>query len=289
MNTATPPTSASRAEDIVAQLESLATLPEVTARINAVVKDPNSDPKDLEEVIRHDPALVARIMKAVNSAFFGLSSEVKTIGRAIVMLGFDQINRLALAASMGQMFKGNLCTGVPAKQLWAHCIAVAVVARDMGGKIRPELAEEAFMAGMTHDLGLLASLTVMPKPLAAACDLAKSDPRPFVEIEREAMGVDHQQLGAALTAAWKFPGICQLAAGHHHDPMSVDAEERLVVGLVHVADIMCCHEKVGFNRTALRQKVTPALMSGLGVSDSLVEDTQQRLQALAWSATTIFA
>lgn len=281
-------TSPNRAEEIVAKLESLATLPEVTARINAVVRDPNSNPADLEQVIRHDPALVARLMKAVNSSFFGLSSEVKTVGRAIVMLGFSQINRLALAASMGQMFKGNLCTGVPAKQLWAHCIAVGVVARDMGGKIRPELAEEAFMAGMTHDLGLLASLTLMPKQLAVACDQAKADSRPFTEIEREVMGIDHQQLGAALTAAWKFPGICQLTAGHHHNPFEVDEEERLVVGLVHIADTMCCLEKIGFNRTAMRQTLSPELLSKLGISEALVADTQSRLQALAYSATTIF-
>ena len=281
-------TSPIRAEEIVAKIESLATLPEVTARINAVVRDPNSDPSDLEEVIKHDPALVARILKAVNSAFFGLSNEINTVGRAIVMLGFNQVNQLALAASLGQLFKGNICKGVPAKQLWGHCIAVGVVARDMGGKIRPELAEEAFMAGMTHDLGLLASLTAMPEQLAAACDLAKSDPRPFCDIEREAMGFDHQQLGKALTRAWNFPPICQLSAGHHHDPLAVDAEERLVVGIVHVADTMCCLDKIGFNRTAMRQVITPGLLSNLGISAVVVDDTQARLQALAYSATTIF-
>lgn len=281
-------TSPNRAEEIVAKIESLATLPEVTARITAVVRDPNSDPSDLEEVIKHDPALVARLLKAVNSSFFGLSNEIKTVGRAIVMLGFNQVNQLALAASLGQLFKGNICKGVPAKQLWAHCIAVGVVARDMAGKIQPELAEEAFMAGMTHDLGLLASLTAMPRPLAAACELAQSDPRTFCAIERDAMGVDHQQLGEALTTAWKFPAICQLTAGHHHDPLEISGEERLVVGLVHVADTMCCLEKIGFNRTAMRQTITPDLLSNLGISSELVEETQARLQALAYSATTIF-
>lgn len=288
MTTAPIATASQRAEELVSRLDALVTLPEVTARIHAIVNDPNSDPADLEEVISHDPTLVARVMKAVNSAFFGLSSEVKTLQRAIVMLGFTQINRLALAASMGQMFKGTLCPGVPVKQLWAHCIAVAVVARDMGGKIRPELAEEAFLAGMTHDLGLLASLTLAPEILSDVCDRAKSDARPFIELEKEATGLDHQQLGEALTRLWKFPGICQLTAGYHHQPLEVDAEERLVVGIVHIADTMCCVDKVGFNRTAMRQAITPELLEQLGISRELVDETQSRVQALAYSATTIF-
>src|SRR5215218_3227508 len=187
MTTTTQPAAPS-VEELVARLDALGTLPEVTVRINAVVKDPNSDPDELEQVIKHDPALVARVMKIANSSLYALPAPVTTVKRAVVMLGFESVNRVALAASLGHMFKGKLCARHSAKDLWTHCIAVAAVARDLATKVNPELEEEVFLAGLTHDLGMVALLQLMPKELAAVCDLAEKDPRPFVQIEQEMLG-----------------------------------------------------------------------------------------------------
>jgi HD-like signal output (HDOD) protein len=288
VTTATPADPVAHVDDIVSRVSELGTLPEVVARINTIINDPDSDVADLEEIVRHDPALVTRMMKMVNSAFYGNSQPIASVERAITMLGFNSIQRLALAASIGQMFKGKLCNGFSAKDLWSHCIGVGVVARDLAMRINRALAEEVFLAGMTHDIGLLAALQVAPEKLAAVCDKAAQDPRYFCDIEREIIGVDHQQLGAALAKQWQFPASCQLAAGRHHEPDNLDPQQQLIVGLVHVADVLCCQEKIGFNRTALRQRFNNALLGRLGLNQEMIEDTQQRLTALAWSAITIF-
>jgi putative nucleotidyltransferase with HDIG domain len=278
-----------RTAELVDQLEDLGTLPEVTMRINVVTRDANSDAGDLEQILRHDPALVARIMKVVNSAFYGQTQPVASVERAIVLLGFNNIQKIAAAASLGQLFKGKLCTGFAAKDMWSHCIAVAVVARDLAMRVNRALAEEVFLAGMTHDLGLLVALQLMPEKLALVCDKAKDDPRDFCEIEREILGVDHAHLGAALAEKWKFPESCRCTAAKHHELGDVPPQQQLMTGLVHVADSLCCQESIGFNRTAMRQRLSEPLLASLSLSNDMIEDTQRRITALAWSAITIFS
>lgn len=274
---------------LVERLDELGTLPEVTVKINKVVKDPDSSPDELEEVINHDPALAARVMKIANSSLYALPSPVKTVKRAVVMLGFKSVNRVAMAASIGHMFKGRLCTKHSAKDLWTHCIAVAAVARDLATKAAPELVEEVFLAGLTHDLGMVALLQVMPNELAKVCDLAEKDPRSFIEIERDVIGIDHEQIGGALTTAWGFPPACCMAAGAHHRPASEADEAGLVTDLVHVADTLCCSERVGFSHTAHRQTIPPALGAKFGLDDESWGSTKERVTALAYAATTIFS
>ena len=286
MSTAT--SAAPSAEELVKRLDALGTLPEVTVRINAIVKDPDSDPDELEQVIKHDPALVARVMKVANSSMYALPQPVATVKRAVVMLGFTQVNRIALAASLGHMFKGKLCAKHSAKDLWTHCIAVGAVAKDLAAQVQPGLAEEAFLAGLTHDLGLVALLQLMPKELAAVCDTAEKDPRHFCEIERDLIGVDHEQLGLALTTAWGFPPACRAAAGFHHRCAEAEEEMRLIAEIVQVADTLCCTERVGFSATAHRQTISPALAAKFNLNDDQLESTQQRVAALAYAATTIF-
>src|SRR5690606_35035478 len=123
--------------EAVKKVTTLAKLPEVTARIVRTVEDPNSTAAGLHKIISHDPALVTRILKVVNSAFYGLPGQVGSVERAIVLLGLNAVKNIAVAASLGQMFRGvKLCDGFTAKDLWTHCIAVAVTARELARQMK---------------------------------------------------------------------------------------------------------------------------------------------------------
>src|SRR6185312_12350974 len=178
--------------EVVKKVTTIATLPEVTAQIIQTVEDPKSSASQLHKIVAHDPALVTRILKVVNSAFYGLPGQIASIERATVLLGLNAIKNIAVAASLGQLFRGvKLCEGFIAKQM------------------KVPLADEAFLAGMIHDVGLLVSLQVMPEKLRKVCESAKASNSNFCDLERDAMGMDHQQLGAALCDQWKFPRSCQ--------------------------------------------------------------------------------
>src|SRR5215210_3745943 len=243
--------------EMIKKVSSIATLPEVTAKIISTVEDPKSTASALHKIVSHDPALVTRIMKVVNSAFYGLPGQIGSIERAIVLLGLNAIKNIAVAASLGQLFKGSkLCDGYTAKDLWTHCIAVGVAARDLAKQMKLPIADEAFLAGMIHDVGILISLQSFPEQLRKTCEAAKNSERSFVELEREFMnGMDHQQLGMCLAEQWRFPKSCQLVAGYHHQPAALGEQNKMVVMLVHVADTICCQSKHGFNLTAMHQSL----------------------------------
>ncbi len=258
-------------QEAVSKVTAIATLPEVTARIITTVEDPKSSAAQLHRIVAHDPALVTRILKVVNSAFYGLPGQIASIDRAIVLLGLNAIKNIAVAASLGQLFRGvKLCDGFTAKDLWAHCIAVAVTSRELAREMKLPIVDEAFLGGMIHDIGLLVALQVWPDKLQQVCDKALGG-GDFCQIERDISGVDHQQLGQAMTEHWKFPRACQLVAGHHHKPDLLPPDQRALTALVFVADTLCAQRKIGFNLTAVNQQITIADLDPLPINSTVLE------------------
>jgi HD-like signal output (HDOD) protein len=285
MPTATAAAPIVNAFDAVKKVTTIATLPEVTAKIIATVEDPKSSAQALHKIVSHDPALVTRILKVVNSAFYGLPGQIGSIERAIVLLGLNAVKNIAVAASLGQLFRGaKLCEGFTAKDLWKHCVSVGVASRDLAKQMKLPMADEAFLAGMIHDVGVLVSLQLWPEQLRAVCERARvaaaGGGPTFCEMEREMIGVDHQQLGQALAEQWKFPRSCQLVAGHHHNPTTTGDASRLIVGLVYAADTICCQSKHGFNLTAVSQRLEAAGLADLKIDMAVVERTAANLDGM---------
>jgi putative nucleotidyltransferase with HDIG domain len=281
--------SQERIAEIIGSLDTIATLPEITTRIIATVNDPNSSAADLHRLISHDPALVSRILKLVNSSFYARAHRVDSVDRAIVLLGFGTVHHLAIAATLGQLFPNvKLCDGFRAKDIWTHSIAVGVTAREIASRICKSMAEEAFLAGLVHDVGLLAILEAQPEQLRQICTAAKTQPTPFGTLELGVVGVDHQELGAALAKRWGFPPACRAIAGAHHNPSLADDEWQTLAAVVHVADTLCCSERIGFYLTACTQLPDEMAFKGL-VPLSVVESTRDHLHELVAAALRIFA
>ena len=290
MPTATIDDSAQLIAQAINSVASLSTLPEVTAQIVRTVEDKNSSAQTLHKIVSHDPALVMRVLKVVNSAFYGLPGQIASIDRAIVMLGLNAVKNIAVAASLGQMFRGvKLCEGFTAKDLWTHCVAVACAARDLSKQAKLPVADEAFLAGMIHDIGLLVALQTWPEKLRTACEQARVSGRRFIEVEQEVLGVDHQQLGQALCEKWNFPRSCALVAGHHHDAPGTAESKLAVVGVVAVADSLVSMAGVGFTLTRLHDPVDPALAAAIGLTAQHIESTRSRLPQLLDAASAITA
>jgi HD-like signal output (HDOD) protein len=177
------------------------------------------------------------VLKVVNSSFYGLPGQIASIERAIVLLGLNAIKNIAVAASLGQLFRGvKLCEGFTAKDLWTHCVAVGVVARDLAKQMKIPLVDEAFLAGMIHDVGILVSLQTAPEPTRLVCEKARQHTGgdfDFCALERQMMGgVDHQMLGARLAQAWKFPlRLARWLPGITTNPHTVSDNQHLLIWL----------------------------------------------------------
>src|SRR6202000_877578 len=133
--------------DAVNNITHIATLPEITVKIIELVENPRSTAQDLHKLITNDPALVARILKGVNSAFDGLPGQISSINRAIVLLGLNAVKNIVIAASLAKLFRGGRVSAqFSAKDLWTHSVAVGVMSRLLVAKINNTLPDEAFLA-----------------------------------------------------------------------------------------------------------------------------------------------
>lgn len=257
----------------------ISTLPEVTVRIIEIVEDPRSTARDLHEIIKTDPALSAKVLKVVNSAFYGLPGQVASVDRAIILLGLSAVKNIAIAASIARLFKGEqLSTEFSAKDLWRHSVAVGVCAR-MISKVADVAAakEEMFLAGLIHDLGLLVERQAFPDQLTEVIERTRAGEGSFLTMENLVIGADHQGFGEALTTKWKFPRHLRATVGFHHNPETLSPELQKVGFLIQTADIICCEEQIGFYLTAFGEEMTAERIARVGITQGDVDEIRGAL------------
>jgi HD-like signal output (HDOD) protein len=288
--TAAPPDVKALVREAVRGVTALATLPEVTTQIIATVEDPKSSAGHLNKIISHDPSLSARILKVVNSAFYGVPGQVGSVERALVLLGMNAVKNLAVSASLGQLFRGaKLGEGYTAKDLWTHCISVGVCARELARKCGYPAHEEFFLAGLIHDVGILVELQTWPEKLQTVCSTVKKTGADFCETERQILGVDHQALGMGLAEHWRFTTPCQQAAGYHHNPSELPEGDHTFVNVIYVADTICCQVGKGFTLTARSRAIDPAVLSKLNLDEAAVQEMKTSLPEKLSAAMAIFS
>src|SRR4051794_18540868 len=175
--------------DAVNQISHIATLPEITLKIIELVENPRSTAQDLNKLISNDPALCARILKVVNSAFYGLPGQIGSINRAIVLLGLNAVKNIVIAASLAKLFRGGRVSAhFSAKDLWTHSIATGVMSKLIVAKLNNHLPDEAFLAGLIHDIGILVELQAFRDPLVTVAERATAETVRYIDLETQIMG-----------------------------------------------------------------------------------------------------
>ncbi len=258
----------------------IATLPEITAKIISIVEDPRSTARDLHSLIKGDPALSARLLKVVNSAFYGLPGQVSTLDRAIVLLGLATVKNIAIAASISRLFTGTrISESFTARDLWRHSVAVAVLSRQIRRQCctqQPD-ADEAFLGGLIHDLGLLVIRQAFPQQLAEVIDRCEQTGGTFCAVEEEVLGANHQAFGQALATKWKFPNRLRAIVGYHHNVHTLAPEHQMTTRIVAIADTVASQEKLGFHLTAAHQTLDPETLSSVDLAPEALEAMRAEL------------
>jgi len=274
----------------LASIGDIATLPEVTIKIIEIVEDPKSTARDLHEVIKRDPALSVKVLKVVNSAFYGLPGQVASVDRAIILLGLSAVKNIAIAASIARLFKGKrISEHFSAADLWRHSLAVAVGARSLSKcSSHPVMPDELFVAGLIHDIGMLVERQSFPDQFSEVISRCVTEHGDFLETERDVIGADHQAFGVGLTTKWKFPRHLRAAVGFHHCPELVSTELRNIASLIQAGDILACQEKVGFYLTADDKQMSDETLDVLGLTREQFETVRAELpEQLAEAEATL--
>ena len=212
----------------------------VTTVMSAVVEDTSAG--DIAKIIEKDSSITARILKVINSAFYGLSGHVSTVSQAVPLLGVQVVKNIVLTFSVLDIFPHNDKDGFDFQKLWEHSFAVAVACRLLARQTHYEDPEEALVAGLLHDIGVLMFAKHGLEEYRRVLGIHEETGRPVVDIEQETMGITHAEVGALLAEKWKLPEVLIVPIRYHHDevlPEEMHRQARLLTNIVHVADVMC--------------------------------------------------
>lgn len=262
----------------LAGIGEISTLPEITIKIIETVENPKSTARDLHQIIKNDPALSAKILKVVNSAFYGLPGKIGTVDRAIVLLGLSAVKNIAIAASITRLFKGmQLTQEFSAKDLWTHSLAVGVASRMLHKQIHKHGGDDLFLAGLIHDLGILMIRQAFPERLVEIINRVMKTGEDYCAVETEILGTDHQAFGAGLGTKWKFPRQLRAAMGYHHKTDQLAEDSRTLAQVIHLADVLCCCGRLGFHLTVHSTALAPEQLVAIGVNTDQVAEVIEHL------------
>jgi len=226
-------------------VDKLVSLPEVCFMVNDLVNDPNSDIAQIGNVISQDPDLTARLLKLVNSSYYGFEAPVDTVTRAIMMVGLRDLQSMVWASSAVETFNHLSPADANMAGFWRHSIFCAVTARILARECHVLHPERLFVAGLLHDIGRLLIFHKLPEKAQAIFDTEKNSLNcDLTEIEREVLGFDHAEIGEALGKSWGLPDSLVYSIAHHHQP-GTDERYRLESAILHVANVMAHALEVG--------------------------------------------
>lgn len=281
--TVQPMTREQAVANAIREISHIATLPEITLKIIELVESPNSTAQDLNKVISNDPALCSRILKVVNSAFYGLPGQIGSINRAIVLLGLNAVKNIAIAASLAKLFRGgSLTPDFSAKDLWNHSLTTATACKMIADHLKVGFADECFLAGLIHDIGVIVEIQYDRHRLIEVVGRVKPDASgvptaDWLAVETEVFGATHQDFGQGLCEKWKFPKNFALVTGYHHRPLELAKELRMLVCIVHVADKLAASVPAGFRLDNMTTDIDPAVLEELKISSDIVDQIRQKL------------
>ena len=254
--------------DVLENLTEMPSLPTVVARLTRLIADPKTTASDINVALSSDPGLVTKILKLVNSSYYGFSRRITTITNAVVILGFNQVRNLALSAFIFDKFAGaGKDSGFDVNGFWKHSIGAAFAGAHIAKNMDPKLEEDAFICGLLHDLGKFIMAQNAPLHITMVLDRAKKKDILFHTAEQECLGYDHAQLGAVVMERWNLPETLVDVVRYHHNPVA--APEKAVT--------LCC-------MTQMADIASRALLIGNGGDESIPLLTEEvwRRTRLAW-------
>mgnify|MGYP000423373487 CR=1 FL=1 len=226
-----------KAADLVSGVVRLVSLPEVCIRVNEMMDEASTSASDIGKVISQDTGLTARLLKIVNSAFYGFPSKIETVTRAVTVIGLRELRGLVLAASAIETFSKIPNDILNMVQFWRHSVYCGVVAQLLADRCHVLHSERLIVAGLLHDIGKLILCHRLPNEMATVVERCKAEERPDYEIEQEVFGFDHTEVGGELLKVWQMPKTLEEAVRHHHLPSNAD-EAIMDVCLIHIANGM---------------------------------------------------
>jgi putative nucleotidyltransferase with HDIG domain len=226
------------AKQLLARFNDSKTLPHVALRLVKLFSDEGSRIQEFEGLIKMDPVLVSRLLRMVNSPYYGVREKITSISRAIVFMGMKNLRNLVVIEGLKDAFqKRSPNQAFSREKLWLHCAAVSICSEMLVERIFGRRGEDAFLCGILHDIGLIVEDQTAPELFARTWKTLAAESRPLPEVEKEIIGTDHCELGALLAQEWNLPEEIKNAILKHHAAEEVEGPNSMT-GIIQIAEFI---------------------------------------------------
>lgn len=258
-------------------INKMPSLPTTVTKIMEICNNPTTSPADLNKVISLDPVLMAKVLKLINSAYYGLSQEITSLVRAIIMLGINTVKNLALStAVLGNLGNKNNFQALNMEGFWRHSLGVGVAAKMIAKrrKIDPKKLEEYFIAGLLHDIGKIPLNNRFADDYVKTMALSDRQKMPLYTAESESMQIDHTSVGLMIGDAWKLGDDIKDCIQHHHHYLDYSGKNKDLLYTVVFANYFANIAELGFSGDRYPEKIDSTATEFLQVSIDYLDEVE---------------
>lgn len=224
----------------------LVSLPEVCLRVNEMLDEPSVTAAELGNVISQDTSLTARLLKIVNSSYYGYQAKIETVSRAVTVVGLRELRGLVIAASAVETFSNVPDEILNKVRFWRHSLYCGVIARLLAEKCHVLHSERLFVAGLLHDIGKLVIAQRLPSETKNIISQAENEKCSEIVVEQQLLGFTHADVGGELMRAWNMPETLFESVAYHHDPKRAEVGV-METCLIHLANIFTDEAEQGLD------------------------------------------
>jgi HD-like signal output (HDOD) protein len=273
---------ASIERDLKEYIKNMPSLPTSVTKVLEICNNPQTSPTDLNHVISLDPVLVGRVLKLINSAYYGIGQPVTSLVRAIIMLGINTVKNLALStAVMGHLNPQKKSIGLDMEGFWRHSLCVGVSSKLLAKKrgIDTKMLEEYFTAGLLHDIGKIPLNAVLSKQYMVTVGDADRERKPLNLAEQNAFGTDHCETGDMITAAWKLDGPIGDTIKYHHSYDEYSGNNKDILYSVAAANRFAILSDIGFSGDCHPSPLPNVIWETLKVSRDVFDEIEEKVHS----------
>jgi HD-like signal output (HDOD) protein len=260
--------------DKIGQITNLPTLPQVATRLMKIVNDPITSSSDVAFIVGQDLSLSAKVLRLANSAFYGMPRTITNINNAVVILGLRVINTMVLSLTVFDMFPEDKKKSLFNRgAFWKHSLGCGLICKLLAARVNKFVLfdpEEAFCAGLLHDVGKVAMEQYMHDDFRNALIHAQKHRKPAFEAEQELLGYTHTEVADWLTSGWELPLELHAPLVYHHSPGAV-TQCADAVSLCHYADYLCYELGMAVDDKAVRPALDKKAVEGLRMTSADIE------------------
>ena len=261
-------------------ISKMPSLPVTVTKIMEIANNPKASPADLNKVISVDPVLMGRVLKLINSAYYGLSQEITSLVRAIIMLGINTVKNLALStAILGTLNTKKSSSALNMDGFWRHSLCVGATSKIIAKhrKVDPKRQEEYFIAGLLHDIGKIPLNNRLPEEYIVALSMSDREQLPLYQAESQSLSFNHCDAGRLIVESWRLGDDIHDAVVHHHSATDYEGEHVDVLYTVVLANYFADVYEIGFAGDRYPEKVSPEVINYLGIDWNYLEDVEDQV------------